>query len=76
MKVLVTGSGGHLGEALVRSLQNTSHEVIGLDLIHSDFTNEVGSIADRRLVRRCMKGVDAVLHTATLQESTKKPGEW
>jgi nucleoside-diphosphate-sugar epimerase len=67
-KILVTGSAGHLGEALVRVLQNTSHEVIGLDLIHSDFTKEVGSIADRDHVRRCMKGVDAVLHTATLHK--------
>jgi len=68
MKILVTGSAGHLGEALVRFLQNTSHEVIGLDLIHSDFTNEVGSIADRDLVRRCMNGVEAVFHTATLHK--------
>jgi nucleoside-diphosphate-sugar epimerase len=67
-KVMVTGSAGHLGEALVRTLQNTSHEVTGLDLIHSDFTSEVGSIADRHFVRRCMKGVDAVLHTATLHK--------
>jgi nucleoside-diphosphate-sugar epimerase len=66
--VLVTGSAGHLGEALVRTLQNTSHEVTGLDLIHSDFTSEVGSIADRHFVRRCMKGVDTVLHTATLHK--------
>ena len=67
-KVLVTGSAGHLGEALVRVLRNTSHEVVGLDLLHSDFTSEVGSIADRRFVRRCMKGADAVLHTATLHK--------
>lgn len=68
MKVLVTGSAGHLGEALVRVLQNSSHEVIGLDLLHSDFTKEVGSIADRDHVKRCMIGVDAVLHTATLHK--------
>jgi nucleoside-diphosphate-sugar epimerase len=68
MKIIVTGSAGHLGEALVRVLQNTGHEVIGLDIIHSDFTKEIGSIADRDHVRRCMKGVDAVLHTATLHK--------
>lgn len=68
MKILITGSAGHLGEALVRTLQNTTHEIIGLDLIQSDFTNEVGSITDRDVVRRCIKEVDAVLHTATLHK--------
>jgi UDP-glucose 4-epimerase len=68
MKILVTGSAGHLGEALVRALQNTSHDVVGLDLIHSDFTKEVGSIADRDHVKRCMKSVDAVIHAATLHK--------
>jgi UDP-glucose 4-epimerase len=68
MKVLVTGSAGHLGEALVRTLRKTNHEVIGVDLVHSDFTNKVGSIADRDYVKGCMKGVDAVLHAATLHK--------
>ncbi|MBI3797107.1 MAG: NAD(P)-dependent oxidoreductase, partial [Deltaproteobacteria bacterium] len=68
MKVLVTGSSGHLGEALVRTLNTTDHEVIGVDIVHSDFTNMVGSIVDRDHVKRCMKGVDAVLHTATLHK--------
>jgi UDP-glucose 4-epimerase len=67
-KILVTGSAGHLGEALVRVLQSANHEVVGLDLINSEFTKEVGSIADRDHVRRCIKGVDAVLHTATLHK--------
>jgi UDP-glucose 4-epimerase len=68
MRVLVTGSSGHLGEALVRTLRNTNHEVIGVDIVKSPFTNMIGSITDRSLVRRCMKGVDAVLHTATLHK--------
>jgi UDP-glucose 4-epimerase len=68
MKVLVTGSSGHLGEALVRTLRHTNHEVIGLDLRPSDFTHKLGSISDRDLVKQCMAGVDAVLHTATLHK--------
>lgn len=67
MRVLVTGSSGHLGEALVRTLQNTSHEVVGLDVVASHLTREVGSILDRSCVKRCMKGVDA-LHTAALHK--------
>jgi UDP-glucose 4-epimerase len=68
MRVLVTGSAGHLGEALVRTLQNMSHEIVGLDVVTSPFTCTVGSIADRAFVKRCMQGVDAVLHTATLHK--------
>ena len=68
MRVLVTGSAGHLGEALVRTLQNASHEVVGLDIVASRFTSKIGSIADRSHVKRCMEGVDAVLHTATLHK--------
>jgi UDP-glucose 4-epimerase len=68
MKVLVTGSAGHLGEALVRTLRNTSHEVVSLDMTPSPFTGNVGSIADRGFVRQCMRGVEAVLHAATLHK--------
>lgn len=68
MKILVTGSAGHLGEALMRTFKNTNHEVIGVDLLRSDFTSMVGSITDRDHVRRCMAGVDAVFHTATLHK--------
>lgn len=68
MKILVTGSSGHLGEALVRSLRGGGREVCGIDILPSPHTDEVGSIADRRFVQRCMRGVDAVLHAATLHK--------
>jgi UDP-glucose 4-epimerase len=68
MKILVTGSAGHLGEALMRTLHDRNVDAIGLDLAASAFTHEVGSIADRAFVARAMKGVDAVIHTATLHK--------
>src|SRR5260370_2716074 len=68
MKVLVTGSSGHLGEALVRTLLDLHHEVVGLDIIASPFTTHVGSITDRFFVRRCMSGVQTVFHPATLHK--------
>lgn len=68
MRILVTGSAGHLGEALVRTLRNTGHETVGLDVVDSPFTDQIGSIGDKAAVRRCMTGVDAVLHTATLHK--------
>ncbi|QDU36364.1 UDP-glucose 4-epimerase [Maioricimonas rarisocia] len=68
MRILVTGSSGHLGEGIVRTLQNAPHEAIGLDVKPSPFTTRVGSIVDRNFVRDCMRGVDAVLHAATLHK--------
>lgn len=68
MKCLVTGSAGHLGEALVRTLGKSEHEVIALDIAPSPFTTEVGTITDPGCVRRCMAGVDTVFHTATLHK--------
>ena len=67
MKLLITGTTGHLGEALVRTLRDR-HDLIGIDLLPSPFTKHVGSIIDRDLVRRCMQGVDAVIHAATLHK--------
>jgi nucleoside-diphosphate-sugar epimerase len=68
MKILVTGSAGHLGEALMRTLEPAGHEAIGLDIKSSPFTHQVGSIADRGFVERCMRGIEAVMHTATLHK--------
>ena len=68
MRILVTGSAGHLGEALVRVLGAEGHDVVGLDLLASPSTHAVGSVADRAFVRRCVDGADAVLHTATLHK--------
>jgi nucleoside-diphosphate-sugar epimerase len=68
MKILVTGSSGHLGEALVRVLSEQEHHVVGLDILSSPHTDIVGSIADRTTVHRCMAGVDAVVHAATLHK--------
>ena len=64
----MTGSSGHLGEALTRVLRERGDDVVGLDVLPSPFTTVVGSIADRECVRRCVAGVDAILHTATLHK--------
>ena len=72
MKILVTGSAGHLGEALMRGLHDgtdaTAHEAVGIDMLASPSTTLVGSIADRAFVARAMRGIDAVLHVATLHK--------
>jgi UDP-glucose 4-epimerase len=68
MRILVTGSSGHLGEALVRTLRDEGHFVLGVDLVPSAFTDEVGSILDRALLRRALADVDAIVHAATLHK--------
>jgi UDP-glucose 4-epimerase len=68
VRILVTGSAGHLGEALVRTLRTAGHEVRSLDVLASTHTDEVASITDRAAVRRNMQGVDVVLHAASLHK--------
>ena len=68
MSILVTGSAGHLGEALMRTLQKRSILARGIDLKQSPFTNMSGSLSDRAFVARAMEGIDTVLHTATLHK--------
>jgi len=70
MRLLVTGSSGHLVEALMRVLGGDDDiEVVGLDVVPSPYTTTVvGSVADRALVRGAVEGVDAVIHAATLHK--------
>lgn len=66
--ILVTGSAGHLGEALVRTLRAAGRTCRGLDRIASPFTDLVGSIVDPDVVDRALAGVDQVIHAATLHK--------
>ncbi|SFP91652.1 UDP-glucose 4-epimerase [Geodermatophilus dictyosporus] len=68
MAVLVTGSSGHLGEALVRVLRAAGEDVRGLDVAPSRWTDVVASVTDRAAVRAALAGADAVVHTATLHK--------
>jgi len=68
VKILVTGSAGHLGEALMRTLRDQGRSTVSIDLLTSPFTDVVGDIANRKLVDECMRGVTHVLHTATLHK--------
>jgi hypothetical protein len=68
VKIVVTGSAGHLGEALVLTLREAGRDVAGLDRRPSAFTDVVGSVTDRPLVRECLRGAGAVIHAATLHK--------
>ena len=67
MKYLVTGSSGHLGEALVRHLRKLDVDVVSIDILPSSFTTHVGSILDKEFVSFVMGGVDVIFHAATLR---------
>lgn len=68
MTILVTGSAGHLGEALMRTLREAGRPALGLDILPSPYTDAVGSICDRDFIAQCMNGVRAVVHSATLHK--------
>jgi UDP-glucose 4-epimerase len=68
MRILITGSSGHLGEALMRTLQNSEHQGIGLDIKPGPYTQLSGSLVDREFVKECMRGINAVIHAATLHK--------
>lgn len=63
--ILVTGSAGHLGEALMRDLRLPA---CGIDVKPSAFTDACGSIVDAGFVRSVMAGAAAVIHAATLHK--------
>src|SRR6476646_9589695 len=68
MRVLLTGRAGPRGEGLVRTLRERGHEAVGLDLLQSPVTDHVGSVTDRDVVRKCLRGVDVLIHAATLHK--------
>jgi UDP-glucose 4-epimerase len=79
MKVLVTGGAGFIGSHVVERLVNEGHDVRVIDNLSTgkleniadyfrsgkvDFVN--GDIRDAELVRKCVQGVEAVIHLAAV----------
>jgi UDP-glucose 4-epimerase len=65
MRILVTGSAGHLGEALMRTLPAHGHDVVGLDIKPSEFTQRLGSISERSFVNASLRGVHIFTSTTS-----------
>ena len=69
MTILVTGSAGHLGEAVMRVLRESDRRAVGVDIKPSAYTDHVGSITDRDFLRKVFRrGVQSVVHTAALHK--------
>jgi len=64
--VLVTGSSGRIGRAVVAELLRRGHPVRGFDRVPSpDLPRTVlGSVTDRAAVDQAMSGVDSLIHLA------------
>jgi UDP-glucose 4-epimerase len=70
VNILVTGSSGWLGQALVPRLVAEGHRVVGLDPVAAPTTEVVGSVVDRTLVRHTLRdyGIDAIVHAGALHK--------
>jgi len=76
MKILVTGGGGFLGQALCAGLVERGHQVLSFNRGHYRVLQDMGvgqiqgDLADAQAVHHALLGMDAVLHNAA------KAGAW
>ncbi|MEO1436825.1 MAG: NAD(P)-dependent oxidoreductase [Bacteroidota bacterium] len=68
MNILVTGTSGHLGEALAIRLKEKGHQVKGVDILVGPQTTFVGSISDEAFIQPLMNDIGIVIHAATLHK--------
>lgn len=66
MKVLVTGSAGKLGKAVIEKLRRSNIAVLGVDLLPGPYTNLILDITNQDEVYRACQNVDAIIHTAAV----------
>lgn len=75
MKIFITGGAGYVGSALVPKLLDLGYDVTVLDLMiygsnvlkpHENLTVYEGDIRDAKLLRKSIKGNDAVIHLACI----------
>jgi len=66
--ILITGSSGHLGEAICRTLKKNEINFLGIDIKQGEYTSRIGSITDREFVKSVVENCDFILHTASLHK--------
>jgi nucleoside-diphosphate-sugar epimerase len=68
--VLVTGSAGHLGTALMLNLPLLGFKPLGIDILPSQTTTNVGSVDDRAFIASIFDSnpIKHILHAATLHK--------
>ena len=65
-RILVTGSSGKLGKEIVQLLKTNNYDVLGIDLIQGETTDELIDIRDINIIKEVTQGIDAIIHTAAL----------
>jgi nucleoside-diphosphate-sugar epimerase len=68
--ILVTGSAGRIGQAVVRELKARGLNLRGFDLAPTPGINDsvVGNISDAEAVRRAAQGVQTLIHLAAIPD--------
>ena len=64
--ILITGSSGHLGKFIIKLLKKCGFDVVGIDLTHSQTTDEIIDICNYEAIKEISAGCDAIIHTAAL----------
>jgi nucleoside-diphosphate-sugar epimerase len=76
-RILVTGSTGRIGAAVVQELAAAGHAVVALDVreplqaVRGNVTPIVGSVTDGPLLKWLAKDVDCVIHLAATPDDAK-----
>lgn len=65
-RILVTGSSGKLGKEIVQLLRTNNYDVLGIDLLQGETTDELIDIRDNNIIKEVTQGIDAIIHTAAL----------
>ncbi|MBB6255020.1 NAD-dependent epimerase/dehydratase family protein [Nitrospirillum iridis] len=66
MRLLVTGSSGPLGAAIVRQARGRGWAAVGLDIRPGATTDILADVADDDALARAVAGCDAIIHVAAL----------
>lgn len=73
MKILVTGAAGLLGSAILKRIDSSEHEYIGLDLVQNGNENiKIGSFTDKEFLNQHIQGCGAIIHTASVHGAQKE----
>jgi len=68
VRILVTGTSGHLGEAIARTLLKQEIDYVGVDIRKSNYTHQIGDLSNKAFTDKVLNDIDYVIHCATLHK--------